>query len=56
MLCVTHDVPKILGYQNSSLFAIHKGSLCAISIDPESEKMKKETYLGLGFENEFVID
>ena len=31
-------------------------SLCAISLDEESEKIQRETYHGMGFEKEFVID
>ena len=31
-------------------------SLCAVSLDEEAEKMHKESYKGLGFENEFLID
>ena len=31
-------------------------SLCAISLDEETEKMERETYQGLGFEKEFVIN
>jgi len=49
-------VPRILGYEKSSLFLIDGKSLCAISIDEESEKMQREIYEGLGFEKEYVID
>lgn len=58
MLSVRHEVPKLLGYRCSSMLMLEAQgtSLCAVSLDEEAEKMHKESYKGLGFENEFLID
>jgi hypothetical protein len=31
-------------------------SLCAISLDEESDKIERENYQGMGFEKEYLID
>lgn len=58
LLSVRHEVPKILGYEKSSMFSIDETgkNLCAISLDEETENIERESYVGLGFEKEFVID
>lgn len=58
ILSVRHDVPKLLGFQYSSMYVIdEKGtSLCAISLDEESDKIERENYQGMGFEKEYLID
>lgn len=32
------------------------GSLCAISLDEETDKIDRENYKGMGFEKEYLID
>ena len=58
ILSVRHDVPKLLGFQHSSMYVIDEtgASLCAISLDEESDKIERENYQGMGFEKEYLID
>lgn len=58
ILSVRHDVPKLLGFQHSSMYVIDEtgASLCAISLDEESDKIDSENYQGMGFEKEYLID